>query len=72
MVNPEIWLPIIDEATCIGCGDCVEVCPTEALSMTGEVASVTNPVTCNYSGYCEAICPVEAIALPYEVTLDDV
>lgn len=61
------WLPIIDEDTCTGCGDCVEVCPTEALTMRDNVAVVAQPEACNYCAYCEPICPVYAIELPYQL-----
>lgn len=70
-MNLEIWLPIIDAETCTGCGDCVEVCPTEALAMRDNLAVVADPEACNYCGYCELICPVGAIELPYQIVWED-
>lgn len=67
----EDWLPIIDAETCTGCGDCIEVCPTEALALQNNVAIVARPEACNYSAYCEPICPVDAIALPYQIVWDE-
>jgi len=64
-----VWLPVIDGERCTGCGDCVAVCPAEALEMTGGVAVLVRPERCDYAGLCEMICPVEAIALPYQVVL---
>lgn len=64
------WLPIIDADTCTGCGDCIEVCPTEALALQDGVAVVARPDACNYSAYCEPICPVYAIELPYQLVWD--
>lgn len=61
----ESWLPIIDPETCTGCGDCLEVCPTEALALENDVAIVARPEACNYTAYCEPICPVDAIEIPY-------
>lgn len=66
-MNGSEWLPIIDAETCTGCGDCVEICPTEALAMQGDVAIVARPDACNYCAYCEPICPVYAIELPYQL-----
>jgi len=63
----EIWLPQIDKQVCTGCGDCIAVCPTEALALAAGIAVVVNPEACTYSGVCESICPVDAIALPYLV-----
>lgn len=70
MMIEEIWLPQIDEDVCTGCGDCIVVCPTDALALVGDIAIVIDPLACNYSGKCETICPVEAIALPYQIVLE--
>lgn len=66
-MNVDQWLPIIDEATCTGCGDCVTVCPTGVLALQENLAVVAEPEACNYCAYCEPVCPVGAIALPYEI-----
>lgn len=65
-----LWLPIIDEALCTGCGDCILICPTEALALVGGLAVITEPAACNYCAECETICPVDAIALPYQIVLE--
>ena len=52
----------VDTEKCTGCGDCVEVCPTEAITLDGEVASV-DPDTCVDCGVCVDECPVEAIEM---------
>lgn len=74
----EIWMPQIDEDLCTGCGDCITVCPTNALALVSgtastefaEVAVLAEPDACNYCGECEAVCPVEAIALPYQIVME--
>ena len=66
----QTWLPLIDRATCTGCGDCVEVCPTEALALQNDVAVLAAPEACNYCAFCEALCPVGAIELPYKIVWD--
>ncbi|TFG50933.1 MAG: 4Fe-4S dicluster domain-containing protein [Candidatus Brocadiia bacterium] len=58
--------PEFDLNKCIGCGACVNVCPTEALTMTDELAT-EHPVrkitlrydTCIFCGNCEANCTTE-------------
>jgi ferredoxin len=78
METNSVWLPLIDKNVCTGCGDCIVVCPTDALALADnmtctelvEVAVVAVPAACNYCGQCEAICPVAAIALPYQVVLE--
>jgi NAD-dependent dihydropyrimidine dehydrogenase PreA subunit len=69
-MTEEVWLPIIDQTRCTGCGDCIATCPTNALGLVGGAAVITEPAACNYCAECETICPVEAIALPYQVVLE--
>jgi len=70
-MNPEqeAFLPIIDQAVCIGCGDCISVCPTVALAMEDGVAVLDRPDLCAYCSLCEAICPVDAVSLPFQVVV---
>lgn len=58
--------PEFDEENCIGCGACVAVCPTEALSQTDDLES--NPPmrkitsrydTCIFCGNCQDCCTTE-------------
>jgi ferredoxin len=52
----------INKAKCTGCGDCVDVCPVEALSVENEKAVVNDE--CIDCGACVNVCPSEAISLP--------
>jgi len=52
----------IDEELCTGCGLCVQICPTKAISMQAGKALVTGEVSLN-CGHCMAICPAGAIAV---------
>lgn len=61
------FLPAIDSTKCTGCELCVKVCPTQALAMSGTIATVANPEACDYTGACQEICPTEAISLTYEI-----
>lgn len=66
--------PEFDLDTCIGCGACVNVCPTDALTMEDDLSS-DSPVrkityrydTCIFCGNCEAGCTTgESIKLSRE------
>lgn len=51
----------VDASKCTACGQCVEVCPVEAIEL-GDAAKV-DPDTCTSCGLCADECPVEAITL---------
>lgn len=61
-------MPEIDKTQCIQCGDCVPICPQNALQIVSR-EPVVDPTRCSYCGECEDVCPVGAIALPYEIIL---
>ena len=57
----------VDPATCNGCGDCFNVCPFTAVTMTerpgGMSLSVIDPLLCTGCGNCISICPVGAVTV---------
>jgi heterodisulfide reductase subunit A len=59
---------VVDEKLCTGCGNCVETCPSGAISMhkrEGELdLSQIDPLLCTGCGNCVVVCPVKAISLP--------
>lgn len=65
MTNPDD-LPIIDAATCTGCGRCVLICPTECLEMIGALPWLPRPRDCISCTACAAICPAEAISWAHQ------
>jgi formate hydrogenlyase subunit 6/NADH:ubiquinone oxidoreductase subunit I len=56
-------LPLLDEARCTGCGDCVAVCPTECLALAGPVPWLPRPADCVSCSLCVLICPADALRL---------
>ncbi len=50
----------IDADKCIGCGTCIDVCPSGTLSLVGGKATVSGNESLS-CGHCEAACPVEAV-----------
>jgi nitroreductase/NAD-dependent dihydropyrimidine dehydrogenase PreA subunit len=50
----------IDADLCIGCGQCVAVCPKETITMEAGKAVVSGSESLN-CGHCAAVCPTEAI-----------
>lgn len=61
--NP--WMPQIDHELCTGCQQCMQVCPTDALSQMEGKAALAYPERCNYCLSCEDVCPNKAIELPF-------
>lgn len=53
---------LISKAMCIKCGNCIEACPNNALSMGDKSAEVDHDL-CILCGYCYAACPEFAIRL---------
>jgi ferredoxin len=62
-------LPIIDLEECTGCGNCVEVCPPEALTLKENKAYLAEDL-CEECGFCAAECPVGAISIPFPRSTD--
>ena len=68
MKTVDPYAPQIDQVLCTGCGDCVSVCPAEALALRDGRAIILKPKECWYCGECEEMCPVGAISRQFEIT----
>ena len=53
-------VPQVDEATCINCGKCGEICQYSAIVCIGEKVLVY-PELCHACGGCVLVCPVDAV-----------
>jgi ferredoxin len=60
-------IPLIDKDTCTCCGQCMEICPPEAISLQEETAHIENDL-CEECGFCAAECPVGAISIPFPLS----
>lgn len=53
---------LVDLEKCSGCGECKEVCPSEAIKIEGDKAIVDKDL-CTDCGACEGVCPTGAISM---------
>jgi ferredoxin len=53
----------LDEACCIGCGRCLEVCPHQVFVPDGKKVIVNDRDACMECGACALNCPVRAITV---------
>ena len=56
---------LVDRDKCRGSGECVKVCPREAISLVGGIAMV-NDSKCDFDGICIPACPHGAIGFSEE------
>jgi NAD-dependent dihydropyrimidine dehydrogenase PreA subunit len=53
----------LDQAACIGCGRCGEVCPHQVFVVSSRKASLADRDACMECGACALNCPVKAISV---------
>ena len=52
----------VNEQKCKGCGECVPICPVDAIKMNAEVAIIDDAL-CVGCGACVSVCPFEAVSM---------
>lgn len=58
--------PKVQEASCIGCGSCVEHCPTGAAKLGNSGKALIDAEACIGCGDCTAVCPSGAIPVRWK------
>jgi len=62
MAASSSFIASLDEEVCSGCGDCVEICPMDALTMEDDVVALDSN-RCIGCGLCASVCPTGALRL---------
>jgi len=62
---------VIDEAPCIGCRKCLDVCPVDAIVGARKYMHTIIAAECNGCALCLPVCPVDCIALLPVATTPD-
>ena len=53
----------VETELCAGCGECVDACPTEAITLTDDGLAVVDEDLCGDCAACVDVCPSEAITI---------
>ena len=62
-IEGPVTVAVIDEAWCIGCTLCIEVCPTDAILGTHKKMHTVVEPYCTGCELCLPVCPVDCISL---------
>ncbi len=54
---------MIDKDKCIACGQCVNICPVEAIKFEKDGKPQIDKNICIKCGACENLCPTQAIKI---------
>ena len=61
MAKTKRMIIAVDVERCIGCGKCVNSCPTNALEIVEGKAHLKDERICDGFGSCIAVCPANAL-----------
>ncbi len=62
-------MPWVDKERCIGCGICVDECPTDTIFIKDDFADI-DMSGCIHCGKCHVVCPEDAVRHDSEKTPD--
>ncbi|MFO7963800.1 MAG: 4Fe-4S binding protein [Desulfobacterales bacterium] len=62
MIAGSNFVSVVDEETCIGCGECVDICQVDAIEMIDDIARI-NPDYCMGCANCVSLCPSGSLTL---------
>jgi ferredoxin len=62
MAATSSFIASFEEEVCSGCGDCIDRCPMDALTMEGDIAALDSN-RCIGCGLCVSTCPTGALRL---------
>lgn len=57
------YYPVVDEDRCVGCGECVDVCPVDVFEMKDDKSVPVNPDECLGCESCIEVCEPGAIVI---------
>ena len=57
------WNILVNDEQCIGCGECVDVCPVEVFELQDEKAVPVNIDECLGCESCVEVCEQDAVTL---------
>ncbi|MCD6585941.1 MAG: 4Fe-4S binding protein [Desulfobacteraceae bacterium] len=58
-----MFIPKVDSEKCIGCGECVDVCPVEVYELQDEKSVPVNAEECVGCESCIEVCEQDAITV---------
>jgi len=62
MLEYSNFIVVADKETCSGCGDCLDRCQMEALSLVDDLVAVDEKI-CFGCGNCVSVCPTESLSM---------
>ena len=58
VANPQYH---VDVTSCNSCGECIQVCPVDAIDFGSDGKAVIDQTKCNQCGECMTVCPKDAV-----------
>lgn len=62
-IEYDVYLIRVDGEVCDGCGECMDICPTDVFELVGEDVIPTRPESCLYCLGCLGVCATGAVTI---------